>query len=408
MIKFNNFDMKKGDKSDTREYETVISDTALQDENYQIYLEKQKAEEEKLNNDSKYMNTLKAIKEEIENNHEEVEEETQTDIPEEVEEEIHFIEEDEDEFDDAFANKLDEIENIQSGINESTPLSPVGKFSILSMLEDYTEDDEDNYSLDPELEDEDDDDIDEIEPEKRIIYIDKSKKELTSFERLMIKSRPDEYRLGRDPNKVSIKKKKHKEKIRNMDDDELREYYAMKNRKAEEKNALKFMKDVEKLKKKSKSKKYQKLQDKINKAYLAEKKLENEKCKSFEDVIVKKEVKNWEREVHYDIFFGKNKRKFDPYARYRRTGNIITVSELEDYKNDFTTSYLKNLESVIMSKINEPLELKAKTTVEYYDKKGRLTTREILPESKKKKKSKKKKNKKKRRNELSPDFDDLY
>lgn len=408
MIKFNNFDMKKGDKSDTREYETIISDTALQDENYQIYLEKQKAEEEKLNNDSKYMNTLKAIKEEIENNQEEVEEETQTDIPEEVEEEIHFIEEDEDEFDDAFANKLDEIENIQSGINESTPLSPVGKFSILSMLEDYTEDDEDNYSLDPELEDEDDDDIDEIEPEKRIIYIDKSKKELTSFERLMIKSRPDEYRLGRDPNKVSIKKKKHKEKIRNMDDDELREYYAMKNRKAEEKNALKFMKDVEKLKKKSKSKKYQKLQDKINKAYLAEKKLENEKCKSFEDVIVKKEVKNWEREVHYDIFFGKNKRKFDPYARYRRTGNIITVSELEDYKNDFTASYLKNLESVIMSKINEPLELKAKTTVEYYDKKGRLTTREILPESKKKKKSKKKKNKKKRRNELSPDFDDLY
>lgn len=407
MIKFNNFDMKKGDKSDTREYETVISDTALQDENYQIYLEKQKAEEEKLNNDSKYMNTLKAIKEEIENNQEEVEEETQTDIPEEVEEEIHFIEEDEDEFDDAFANKLDEIENIQSGINESTPLSPVGKFSILSMLEDYTED-EDDYSLDPELEDEDDDDIDEIEPEKRIIYIDKSKKELTSFERLMIKSRPDEYRLGRDPNKVSIKKKKHKEKIRNMSDDELREYYATKNRKAEEKNALKFMKDVEKLKKKSKSKKYQKLQDKINKAYLAEKKLENEKCKSFEDVIVKKEVKNWEREVHYDIFFGKNKRKFDPYARYRRTGNIITVSELEDYKNDFTASYLKNLESVIMSKINEPLELKAKTTVEYYDKKGRLTTREILPESKKKKKSKRKKNKKKRRNELSPDFDDLY
>lgn len=407
MIKFNNFDMKKGDKSDMREYETVISDTALQDENYQIYLEKQKAEEEKLNNDSKYMNTLKAIKEEIENNQEEVEEETQTDIPEEVEEEIHFIEEDEDEFDDAFANKLDEIENIQSGINESTPLSPVGKFSILSMLEDYTED-EDDYSLDPELEDEDDDDIDEIEPEKRIIYIDKSKKELTSFERLMIKSRPDEYRLGRDPNKVSIKKKKHKEKIRNMSDDELREYYATKNRKAEEKNALKFMKDVEKLKKKSKSKKYQKLQDKINKAYLAEKKLENEKCKSFEDVIVKKEVKNWEREVHYDIFFGKNKRKFDPYARYRRTGNIITVSELEDYKNDFTASYLKNLESVIMSKINEPLELKAKTTVEYYDKKGRLTTREILPESKKKKKSKKKKNKKKRRNELSPDFDDLY
>lgn len=407
MIKFNNFDMKKGDKSDTREYETVISDTALQDENYQIYLEKQKAEEEKLNNDSKYMNTLKAIKEEIENNQEEVEEETQTDIPEEVEEEIHFIEEDEDEFDDAFANKLDEIENIQSGINESTPLSPVGKFSILSMLEDYTED-EDDYSLDPELEDEDDDDIDEIESEKRIIYIDKSKKELTSFERLMIKSRPDEYRLGKDPNKVSIKKKKHKEKIRNMSDDELREYYATKNRKAEEKNALKFMKDVEKLKKKSKSKKYQKLQDKINKAYLAEKKLENEKCKSFEDVIVKKEVKNWEREVHYDIFFGKNKRKFDPYARYRRTGNIITVSELEDYKNDFTASYLKNLESVIMSKINEPLELKAKTTVEYYDKKGRLTTREILPESKKKKKSKKKKNKKKRRNELSPDFDDLY
>lgn len=407
MIKFNNFDMKKGDKSDTREYETVISDTALQDENYQIYLEKQKAEEEKLNNDSKYMNTLKAIKEEIENNQEEVEEETQTDIPEEVEEEIHFIEEDEDEFDDAFANKLDEIENIQSGINESTPLSPVGKFSILSMLEDYTED-EDDYPLDPELEDDDDDDIDEIESEKRIIYIDKSKKELTSFERLMIKSRPDEYRLGRDPNKVSIKKKKHKEKIRNMSDDELREYYATKNRKAEEKNALKFMKDVEKLKKKSKSKKYQKLQDKINKAYLAEKKLENEKCKSFEDVIVKKEVKNWEREVHYDIFFGKNKRKFDPYARYRRTGNIITVSELEDYKNDFTASYLKNLESVIMSKINEPLELKAKTTVEYYDKKGRLTTREILPESKKKKKSKKKKNKKKRRNELSPDFDDLY
>lgn len=403
MIQFNNFDMQKGDKKE-KELETVVVDKALEDEDYKEYLEKQKEEEIKLNEDSAYMNTLKAIKEELINNSEEtVEEESDDEDSEEDnnEEEIHFIEEDTDEFDEDFASKLDAIENIQSGLdnNEYDFLKPKGEFSILDMLEDYDED-EDNYSVDEEAE--------EV-PKKRIIYIDKSKKELTSFERLMIKTRPDEYRLGRDPNKVTIKKKKKNEKIKNMTDEELAEHFAKKNKKAEEKNALKFMKQVEKLKKKKKSKKYQKLQEKINKAYLAEKKLENEKIKSFEDLIIKKQMKDWEQSVHYDYFFGKNKKKFDPYARYRRSGNIITVSELEDYKSDFTANYLKNLESVIMSKLSEPLELKAKTTVEYYDKKGRLTTREILPEDKKKKKKKgKNKNKKRRNKELSPDFDDLY
>lgn len=401
MIQFNNFNMKKGDKRESEgltEFETITTDPALDDESYKLYLEKQKVEEEKIDENSDYMNKLREIKERIEHKSEIPEEEEENTQPDESEE-IHFIEESEDEFDEDFSNKLDEIEKIQEGMEENFYLNPNKNFSILDILEDYDED-ENDYSLDDEAE--------ETTPKKRIIYIDKSKRELTSFERLMLKTRPDEYRLGRDPNKVTIKKKKHNEKIKNMTDEELAEYYAQKNKRAEEKNALKFMKQVEKLKKKKKSKKYQKLQDKINKAYLAEKKLENEKIKSYEDLIIKREMQNWENSVHYDYFFGKNKRKFDPYARYRRTGNIITVSELEEYKTDFTASYLKNLESAIMSKLNEPLELKAKTTVEYYDKKGRLTTREILPEDKKKKKNKKKKRKKQRGYELSPDFDDLY
>ncbi|MEI2420993.1 hypothetical protein V6O07_12030, partial [Arthrospira platensis SPKY2] len=117
----------------------------------------------------------------------------------------------------------------------------------------------------------------------------------------------------------------------------------------------------------------------------------------------------FKRDIHYNFVMGK-KERHDPYARYRKHGNIITVSEAEQFAGDFKTSFLKNLEIEIMNKLNEPITVGGKTVVEYYDKKGKLKSREILNDkrSKKDRKKQKKHEKKLKKKVMSPDYYKLY
>lgn len=230
---------------------------------------------------------------------------------------------------------------------------------------------------------------------KKVVIFDKDN--LSSFEKMLIKNHKGYYKAGKVKNKKDKTKKPNKNKKRKMTDDELVEYYAKKKIEKERKEQLKFLKKFKKETSKSKNKKYSKLEREIEREYFKQK--EEEKPKTIDDFLKKRNIEKWKREVGYDYIV--NKKFYDAYHNYRKHGNIISVSELEDFKEDYKVSFLKNVEQMVMKKLQEPIDFKVKTRVEYYDKKGNLISEEIMPGGKKKKKKKKDKFSKK---ELSPDF----
>lgn len=231
---------------------------------------------------------------------------------------------------------------------------------------------------------------------KNVVIFDKDN--LSSFQKMLIKNHKGYYKAGKVKDKKKKKKSGGKVK-RQMSDDELVEYYSKKQVDKERKKQLKFMKEYRKATSKSKHKKFSKLEKEIEKEYFKQK--EDEKPKTVDDLLKKRNIEKWKRHIGYDYIV--NKKFYDPYHNYRKTGNIISVSELEEFKEDYKVSFLKNIEQEVMKKLQEPIDFKVKTRVEYYDKKGNLISEEILPNGKNKKKKKKKDKFSKK--ELSPDFD---
>lgn len=331
---------------------------------------------------------------------------------------VNYIDEKEDEV-------LDKEEEPVKQENKNTAMLTLEDMlsSYYHMPNDYQEDDDIEYD-EEEYEDFDlNDDDDDIEEEsnknkERIIYIPKTKKELTPYERLMIKTKPGKYRLGIDPQirfklqekQREEKRKKKLKKLEGLTPEQVEKYYAEKKAKKERKKVEKFMKLALEGMDPKYSKKKKKTEEKIKKAYYKQMRSQRQQFKTLDDLIFNYRYEAYLDQIGYNYFYGNKRRPIDPYKRYRKHGNIITVSEAENFEKDFKTSFMKNLELELMNKINEPVTLGGKTVVEYYDKKGRLKQRQLLEDkmSKKKKKKIKKQENKLKNKMISPNYHKLY
>ena len=254
-----------------------------------------------------------------------------------------------------------------------------------------------------------------------LIFIPKQKSELTAYERWLVKKHPEKYKLGIDPRivrkqlteKRENKRKKKREKLENMTNEEKKLYLEKKRRKRDLKEYNRNLKDFLDSTNKKKMKKRNKLEEKIAIAYRKQMKDQQPKYKGLKDYFIKTEFKAYKD----SLGIGKGHMKFDPYARYRKNSNIISVAEAEAFETDFKNSFMKNLEMELMERLNAPIDVCGQTVVEYYDKKGRLRSKEILNDKFTnkidKKKLKKNKKKEKKRKEkyvnsiISPNYKDF-
>lgn len=276
-----------------------------------------------------------------------------------------------------------------------------GAFSLVEEGVDEDDLDADISEID-QYDDEEEEAKDEGPRYEKVYFGVERKKDLSAWQRLMVKTQPNIYKMGKDPKAKNDKVRKKREKMLSkkkakmdgMSDIEKAAYLKEREDKEFRKQYNKFQNSYYDLNDKKQRKKYDKEQGKINKAYSKYMReiSDTHKCEDVFELISKRKVKKRKIEMGSEFFSKKNKWKDDPYRRYRRHGNIITVSEADSYKKDFSNSFMRNLEETIMDKINSPVNFGGDTIVEVYDKKGRLKTKEYV-KGKKKKKSKKEKEK---------------